>query len=385
PPRPARSPCHPRMPSNTDIQPRQNKRSRPVRRTAGKKKSDPVFVDTTTADLGDDEAIEAADTSSSDEGPTTPIAARSKKRKQKKRRTSSPFPVAPPLDPIIYNEDADEPSDSEQFKRKSDNPAVTLQFNVPLGYHGPLEVKLNSSQLSALSASLCAPSSGTLPSPTTDLINRQTGFLKLPAELRNTVYELVFIADAPLDIRHPDNFRRSAQFLRTCRTVFHEASDILYGQNRFVFARNHHQRAPFWEPQLKEIGYQDVRQFLKMIGPENLLYLRDIHFTFEDATPSATRYLADNEARRFINDDHLIDCLRILRGARLRKLTLDFHGRRVLCATDVRFLSYLEQIKADEVVTTERSWYNLNKIQEHLWRDLKVSMTRKTKLYREIK
>ena len=118
-----------------------------------------------------------------------------------------------------------------------------------------------------------------------------------------------------------------------------------------------------------------------MIGPENRAYLRDIEFTFDDSSPSATPDLS-HEGRRYINDDYLMDCLRILRGAKLRKISLDFQGRRALQKTDIRFLSALEQIKVDEVTTKEwKKWSYTNKINSGVFAELKDVMTRRKKLY----
>jgi hypothetical protein len=118
-----------------------------------------------------------------------------------------------------------------------------------------------------------------------------------------------------------------------------------------------------------------------MIGPENRAYLRDIEFTFDDASPSAAPELS-HEGRRYMNDDHLMDCLRILRGAKLRKISLDFQGRRSLQKTDIKFLSALEQIKVDEVTTKEwKKWSYTNKINSGVFAELKDVMTRRKKLY----
>ncbi|ORY13262.1 hypothetical protein BCR34DRAFT_562314 [Clohesyomyces aquaticus] len=208
------------------------------------------------------------------------------------------------------------------------------------------------------------------------------GFTDLPPEIRNKVYRAVFAKCGDFNFGQPDNFQRSAALLRTCKVVHSEACSVLYGENRFIFDRNRHMRGAFWEKQQKEIGYKDVRQFLKMIGPENLAHLRDIKLIFEDATPASTPYLHSQEERRYLNDQHLIDCLRILRQAKLRKLHLNFLGRRVLVRTDVKFLGYLEQIKADEVVTDKcRQWYYPSKIHPILLEELIKTMKREPKLY----
>jgi hypothetical protein len=65
------------------------------------------------------------------------------------------------------------------------------------------------------------------------------------------------------------------------------------------------------------------------IGPENLFYLRDVKLVLEDAMPGATPYMPTHESRRYVNDGHLVDILRILRETKLRKLSISFFGRRI--------------------------------------------------------
>jgi hypothetical protein len=154
----------------------------------------------------------------------------------------------------------------------------------------------------------------------------------------------------------------------------------LYGDNEFKFDRHHDTRAPFWEAKHKEIGYQDVLQFLKMIGPENIQYLRDIHFEFDDALPKNAPDL-NIEARRYVVDDYLMNCMRILRDAKLRKVKLQFCGRRSLLKSDVKFMGYLEQIKADEALNIPPTWPYQGKISNWIWTGIKEQMTRKRKLY----
>lgn len=172
----------------------------------------------------------------------------------------------------------------------------------------------------------------------------------------------------------------SAQFLATCKLVHSEGCSVLYGENTFLFDRNKRTRGVFWESVHEEIGFTDVRRFLRVIGPENLAYLRDVWIWLDDAAPSSTPYL-DHEERRYINDNHLIDCLRILRSAKLRKVSLTFGGRRVLYRSDTRIISYLEQIKADEVVQKGPGHWYPQKINMVVFQDLQAAMTRKKKLY----
>lgn len=363
-----------------------NKRGRPVRRGAGKKKSAADFVDSAILEE-DDDPIDGPAVDDDGE-PLKPVRSRKRKR--------SPSPPAPPLDPIIHDEDPDELSEGEprnSFRRNADNCPVVLQINVPLGYHGPLFVKLNKNLLSALKEDGVdvRPPKGRPWNPPSSSVNthvvgtgKQDLFAKLPPEIRNRIYDELFVAEGDLNFHCPANFQRSGQFLRTCKLVHSEGASALYGKNRFVFDRNKNMRGAFWERQNKEIGYKDIRQFLRMIGPQNLAFLRDIKITFEDASPAASEYQS-HEARRYINDDHLIDCLRTLREAKLQRLTLNFSGRRMLLRSDSRFLSYLEMIKVDELRTNEPHRFYANKISPDLFEELKTLMVRKKKLYPEPK
>ena len=212
-----------------------------------------------------------------------------------------------------------------------------------------------------------------------DQLNK-VGFLDLPPELRNKIYGHIFVSGGPIQIPRANDLCRSGQFLSTCKLVYSEGCSVLYGENTIVLDRSKDRRGPYWEPVPKEIGYTDARRFLKAIGPENLAYLRDVKLVLEDACPSSTPYL-NHEERRYVNDEHLIDILRILRGTLLREFKLTFHGRRALARTDVKILRYLEQVKADEVSNSPSGWYFPPKITHGLWMELKEAMTRTPKLY----
>jgi hypothetical protein len=45
--------------------------------------------------------------------------------------------------------------------------------------------------------------------------------------------------------------------------------------------------------------------------------------------PGATPYMPTHESRRYVNDGHLVDILRILRETKLRTLAISFFGRRI--------------------------------------------------------
>ncbi|KAF1942473.1 hypothetical protein EJ02DRAFT_454170 [Clathrospora elynae] len=374
---------------------------RPIRKSAGKVKRVAGYVDIEDEDFGpltsDDESDDADE--AEDEMESRGRADKKKKRELKRKR--SPSPPSPHLAPIIYNQELDELTDNEDggafHRRTPKKPPITLQFNVPLGFHGPLFVKLDSALLQKneqgvpheMQPGKMKKARTASPGLTQTVVQaRHKGFTDLPPELRNTVYRYLFARkDEDEELKIPAvkgscSLQMSAQFLRTCKLVHNEACSILYGENTFSLSRHYFTRGPFWEPVPKEIGYQDVLQYLKMIGPENLQYLREVKFTFDDALPRDTPYLYSHEQRRYLNDEYLMNCLRILRDAKIRKFHLHFQGRRQLYKSDVKFLGYLEQIKADEVVRMPDRWIQEpKKIRDPLWNDLQEVMVRKKRLY----
>jgi len=395
---------------------------RPIRKSAGHVKKVAGYVDSGLLEEAEFEPLTSDSSEDEDEDDMTSRGRPHKTKSSKQKRKRSPSPPSPRLEPMIYNQKLDELTDDDtngSVHRNTPKKApvsnaclfnargacsdisikqVTLQFNVPLGFHGPLFVKLDSAllktneegvrhemhQIPSKKARTVSP-----PPEVSAPTVRSKGFTDLPPELRNTVYRYAFVRDGTLQIpQRTDStgLSQSAQFLRTCRLVHDEGCSILYGENKFDFKRHHDIRAPFWEYKPKEIGYQDVLHFLKMIGPENIQYLRDIHFEFDDALPKQTPDLTI-ESRRYIVDEYLMNCLRILRDAKLRKISLTFWGRRQLFKSDSKFLGYLEQIKADQVVKTPVPWpySGAIKIGSWIWDDIKEQMTRKTKLYDEKK
>lgn len=385
---------------------------RPVRKSAGKikKAADYVnFEDDEFGPLTTDESEGEED--DDDMVPPSRVDKKKKKTKTKNKkkhttkRKRSPSPPSPYLYPVLYDQELDELTDNEQggaFHRHTPKkPPVTLQFNVPLGYHGPLFVKLDSSLFMAneegmlhemqpgKSKKVCTKKPQS--QPANILVARPKGFADLPPEMRNTIYRYLFARKddtqevrIPVNTQNPkDNLCKSAQFLRTCKLVHNEGCSVLYGENTFSFERHYDTRGPFWEAVPKEIGYQDVLHFLKMIGLENLQYLRDITFNFDDASPRHTSYVDSNEKRRYLNDEYLMSCLRILRDTKLRKVSMFFSGRRQLQRSDVKFLGYLEQVKADDVTQIPHKCFSSlqGKISNAVWIDLEEAMTRKKRLY----
>jgi hypothetical protein len=372
--------------------PQYNKKTgRPIRKSAGKVKQAAGYVDSSILEEEEDYEPSVSEESEDEE-----MDKRGRADKTKQKRKRSPLPPSPRLEPMIYNQELDDLTDDETsgvFHRNTPKkPSITLQFNVPLGFHGPLFVKLDSALLKdseddvrhdmrkvrSKKARIDAS-----PAQAAAVAARLRSFTDLPPELRNAIYRHAFVRNDVLQIPQRSLSKglcQSAQFLRTCRVIHDEGCSILYGENEFYFKRHYDTRAPFWEPKLKEIGYQDVLHFLKVIGPENVQYLRDIQFDFDDALPKHTPELT-TETRRYVVDDYLMHCLRILREAKLRKVTMTFMGRRQLFKSDVKFLGYLGQIKADLVVKGTTQWHMQEKAGIWIWNDIKEQMTRKKKLY----
>lgn len=129
----------------------------------------------------------------------------------------------------------------------------------------------------------------------------QTGFSDLPPEIRNRIYRMVFVTNAPIEFQTRKDFSRSAAFLRTCNLVHEEGREILYGENTFCFARSEYKRGKFWERTWTEIGYKDVRRFFETIGPINIGMLKYVSFILTDVSRSAAPDL-NWDQRRFVHD-----------------------------------------------------------------------------------
>ncbi|KAJ4408484.1 hypothetical protein N0V91_003135 [Didymella pomorum] len=384
----------PELGSPSKITQYNKKTGRPVRRSAGRMKPVAGYVDSRI--LEEEDFIPSTSDDESEEGECTP---RGRGDKPKRKRKRSPSPPSPRLNPIIYKPQLDEFTDEESggtfHRRTPKKPPVTLRFDIPLGYHGPLLVKLDPAILNlgdrdtphGMRQVKKSKWIGSTALATT-VPERRKGFTDLPPELRNKVYRLAFVRDNTFQIPAcrpwgKGNLCQSGQFLSTCKLVHNEGCSVLYGENTFAFERHESTRGTFYEHEPKEIGYLDALQFFKMIGPENIQYLRDLKIVFNDARPSDTPQATSNEDRRYMTDDALINVLRILRHAKLRKLSLAFMGRRHLQRSDIKFLGYLEQIKVDtlEKWPQPRSYYFEHKIRYSVWHDLTEQMSRKKKLY----
>ncbi|OJD32632.1 dna-binding protein [Diplodia corticola] len=386
-----------------DLQVRYNTRTgRPIRDNAGRKSLDPSYLDTT--EVIDDEGLDSESGSEDEEGV--------KKKHPKRKRT--PSPPLPDVDPLpLYPDDVPSREPTPHSLDDEGVGSINLTVNVPKGFSGPLTLKIdralfingqseppakrqhlpsarvNSSKLSTGNTISVAPRKtsirqrGYFGSDTREDPTKKT-FADLPAELRNQIYRLLFVTKEDVSFSRPVNFSRSGALLRTCQQIYKEGRSVLYSENRFAFSRNTHSRAPYWSAQEREVGYQDMRVFLNSIGPTNISLLRSISIVLTDASPSSAPYL-DHEGRRFVRDEHIINCFRqISKHGKLKDIELSFYGRKCLCRTDYRFLDALREIKADEVrfEPPEHLWYP-SKVDYLVKVALLDSMVRPTKIYKK--
>ncbi|CAK1366783.1 hypothetical protein CB0940_10152 [Cercospora beticola] len=282
-----------------------------------------------------------------------------------KKRKRSPSPLARlPSDDVANFSDSSMSDAEEESTLRTTPPAtgttVHLTVNIPPGHQGPITLNIdpkNFASCQSVSASPCKPDRLTqttltrLNTRSVPKTKKYAGFLDLPAELRNDIYRLIFVTEnATINFATPDNFSRSAALLRTCRQVYEEGRSILYSENAFAIERRTQRYGSFWEHEWRELGYLNVRKFMKSIGPTNTALIRRISFMLEDAVPCLNPSMRTNEERRFVHDDDLMSVLRHLGNhAQLQTIDLHFHGRRRVDRTDDRFLDYMKRLKADAV------------------------------------
>ncbi|KAK7727441.1 hypothetical protein SLS57_002913 [Botryosphaeria dothidea] len=363
-----------------DLQTRYNSRTgRPIRDGAGRKSTDPSYLDTT--EVIDDDGLESESGSEDGEGV--------KKKRSKRKRT--PSPPLPDVDALpLFPKDVPSREPTPLADEGQNEQSINLTVNIPKGFAGPFLLKIDRNMLNGgkpepqpkrnrlsstetSSSSLTTGStinvrprksvlfhSGASDSKTRADSTKRT-FAELPAEIRNQIYRLLFVTKDTIRFSHPVNFKRSSAFLRTCKQIYNEGRSVLYSENAFAFSRNTGSRAPYWESQEKEIGYQDMRVFLNSIGPTNI------------------------SERRFVRDEHVIYCLRQISSyGKLKDMEVSFYGRKSLVRTDYRFLDALREIKVDELCldSSERHWYR-SKIDYIVKTSLEESMVRSPKLYEQ--
>ena len=338
-------------PGDSDLAVTYNARTgRPVRKIRRVTAGSP-FVDSAIAVSDED-----GDDSDSDIAPL----ARARKRK---RSPSPPVSVVSELDKELDKIVSDSfASDETHVMNHSAQSVIQLiikdvTINISPGHTGPvlLQVDIPSQLADSLSTTQTQTTTSSQVStaaiPETEQAQqRYAGFLDLPAELRNEIYRLRFVTEDVFNFDSPSNFTRSAAFLRTCKQVHSEARSILYSENHFLFVRKTRRHGSYWEREWNEVGFKAVRKFLQLIGPDNIAMIRNVTLLLEDATPCLNPSMATADDRRFVRDEVLMSCLRMLaQHAKLQKLQMHFRGRRRVERTDYKFLEKLTDIRADEV------------------------------------
>jgi len=359
---------------------KQSKTGRSTRSTAGRRSLPTGFVNTEEAIHQSDEDDSALSDSELDDDDQH-------RRLSHRRRGRSPPP--PELEEAIESDNLQRRTSNTPSEFSSFNPSMlSLTFHVPPGHQGPFVVNLQLPSMTSPNAMSFSSSSGSSPSnaqtpcsgisatpvatsvvqprkkPLT-LKRKRAGFLDLPAELRNDIYKRIIVTpDNPIIFRSATNFSgHSAALLRTCKTVYHEARQFLYGEHEFQFSRCVRDRGQFWE-EWKEVGWKDVRRFLSTIGPANIAELRTIHFSLTDASNNNAK---DSEFSRYTFDDHLLEAFKLLaQHAALQTITLEFHGRGIVKQEHERFLYNLRAIQADTVNISGAS--EPNNHSRHYWR-----------------
>lgn len=193
---------------------------------------------------------------------------------------------------------------------------------------------------------------------------KKTSFMDLPGEIRNKCYRRIFVnykenrdserGRRQVWFRERSGFRgRSSAVLRANKAIYHEARQILYGRNRFVFEPSPEKYGELWEEDWKWAGYGQIRRFLTLIGPTNTRFIREIGISFEDATlgqdPGKTI-----DKRRFQNDEDVLWMLRrFAKLGNLKRLKIQFQGRKEYkidrSPIPIAFDEALKSVKADEL------------------------------------
>jgi hypothetical protein len=352
-----------------------SKTGRPIRRSAGKTAS--PFVDSAVAISEDDDegSDPEQDVTSDDEGI---VVVKSRKRRRSPSPPMSEATMSDSEGDAILSDfghaSAMRNRPTQSIEQVAPMAPIQLTVNIPAGPERQivLNIDLNSylNQRPAINAApgLAPPSpkrakttsrspkhgSAAPSSSQTSSRPARAGFLDLPAELRNEVYRLAFVAPARFDFGAPNRlFQRSSAFLRTCRQVYDEGRSILYSENEFFFQRQSRRCGSIWAPDWGELGFKPVRKFLKMIGPSNTSFIRHVTMLFEDAQPSLNPQMHNAEERRFVHDENLHSVLRHLAThGTLERFYMNFQGRKTLDIyyPNDHFLDLLTRIRADDVM-----------------------------------
>lgn len=354
------------------------------------------LLKTTANDKATNEESDLSDYESGDDQPAPNNANKTSTKRKAKKQAIKPqgnkkqlrylkkygkAPEALPLsdDAVDQYSDLEVPTDPNPWAgqivvREEPLKAVSLHVNSNAGAMGTININLGDVLASAglklalNSVALGSPgvalenatssrsNNGTV-ATTKQRVLRSTGFLKIPAELRDKIYRSLLLRDEPVDFDKRTGFGgRSVAFLRTCKTIQDEGTDILYGEHSFHFARTPQYRGKFFEKDWSEIAYQDVRRFLEMIGPVNISKMKYLSFTMTDGPGR----FPNVDHPRFVNDPTMHHILRLIgRNATLTRFGFLFSGRSKVTNSDFHFLNAFTDIKCHRLDLLSRGYPSL--------------------------
>ena len=182
-------------------------------------------------------------------------------------------------------------------------------------------------------------------------------FLRLPPEIRNMIYGLLFetahkdkvVTPDPAGSRRQNNLGQrtlnlsdSLPLLRTCQVVHREATAVLYGSNVFRFDDDPHNddkhTIPGFKMSLPCCDLLTMYFFLVSIGKENREKLQHIHLNFSDCSfilypeeMSGGRLLTCEAGASFVGD--AVDLL--AKSHQLQTLSVSFTSAELLTQNDV--------------------------------------------------
>lgn len=136
----------------------------------------------------------------------------------------------------------------------------------------------------------------------------QAGFLDLPAELRNDIYKRIIVEkNKVIKFAPAENFSHHAALLRTCKTVYQEARQFLYGEHEFHFKRCGDVRGHFWDAevcccfsQLLVMTDADTACSPKRLAGPTFVdsYSQSVHTTLPNSVKSVSRWQTHHRQRR---------------------------------------------------------------------------------------
>jgi hypothetical protein len=312
-------------------------------------------------------------------------------RKIKKRKGKpgpGPAPEAPEISDMESESDNEDSIWSNKTFATSSRSCISLIESAPgnvfsikldTGSPSPTILNFDVSKLIQDASHFSLRSPSVLSSPLTvasegsEDVKSPTGLLKLPGEIRDRIYKLVLTKNNAVNFNKRENFEHSAQFLRVCKQVAKEGARFLYGSNAFHFERTSRVRGTYMDKEWKEVGFKDVRRFLRAIGPVNISHMRYLSFILEDAAPCLTADLTNPE-RMYVNDPVLHEIFRIIgQNTILEKLAIGFCGRAQVTPKDFHFLRAIGEVKTKHF-QNYTGHYGQNKIQTQAFITLKSVM-----------